>query len=133
MKNKYSYIILFGLFISIISCQKREIVSLPTKLATVSNLQYTLTGDTVNLTWESFRESVEAVESAKESLSADEERSKIAEAQYSTGFITYDNWTIIEDNIVQSKKAYLNAQANALLAEAQWINAKGETLEYATK
>ena len=51
MKNKYSYIILFGLFISIISCQKREIVSLPTKLATVSNLQYTLTGDTVNLTW----------------------------------------------------------------------------------
>ena len=84
-------------------------------------------------TWESFRESVEAVESAKESLSADEERSKIAEAQYSTGFITYDNWTIIEDNIVQSKKAYLNAQANALLAEAQWIKAKGETLEYASQ
>ncbi|MBF0569757.1 MAG: TolC family protein [Candidatus Omnitrophica bacterium] len=83
--------------------------------------------------WESFREAVEAVESAKESLAADEERSRIAEAQYSTGFITYDNWTIIEDNIVQSKKAYLNAQANALLAEAQWIKAKGETLEYASQ
>jgi len=83
--------------------------------------------------WESFREAVEAVEFSKESLAANEERSKIAEAQYSTGFITYDNWTIIEDNLVQSKKAYLNAQANALLVEAQWINAKGETLEYAAK
>jgi outer membrane protein TolC len=83
--------------------------------------------------WESFREAVESVELAKESLAANEERSKIAEAQYSTGFITYDNWTIIEDNIVQSKKSYLNAQANALFVEAQWISAKGETLEYATK
>ena len=83
--------------------------------------------------WEAFREAAEAVESAQESLVANEERSKIAEAQYSTGFITYDNWTIIEDNIVQSKKAYLNAQANALLAEAQWIKAKGETLEYANQ
>ncbi len=81
--------------------------------------------------WETFREAVEAVESAKVSLAANEERSKIAAAQYSTGFISYDNWTIIEDNIVQSKKTYLNVQANALLAEAQWINAKGETLEYA--
>ncbi len=83
--------------------------------------------------WESFREAVESVESAQELLAANAERSKIAEAQYSTGFITYDNWTIIEDNIVQSKKAYLNAQANALLAEAQWIKAKGETLEYASQ
>ncbi len=81
--------------------------------------------------WEAFRESVEAVESSRESLAANEERSKIAEAQYATGFISYDNWTIIEDNIVQSKKAYLNARASALLAQAQWINAEGATLEYA--
>ncbi len=81
--------------------------------------------------WEAFREAVEAVESSKESLAANEERARIAGAQYSTGFISYDNWTIIEDNIVQSKKAYLNARANALLAQAQWINAEGVTLEYA--
>jgi outer membrane protein TolC len=83
--------------------------------------------------WESFREAAESVEEAKVSLAANVERSTIAEAQYSTGFITYDNWSIIEDNLVQSKMAYLNAQANALLAEAQWVNAKGETLEYANQ
>ena len=83
--------------------------------------------------WESFREAVEAVELSRETLAANEERSRIAEVQYETGSITYDNWTIIEDNIVQSKKAFLNAQANALLVQAQWVNAKGETLEYATK
>jgi outer membrane protein TolC len=81
--------------------------------------------------WELFMEASESVEVAQESLLAGEERAKIAAAQYLTGFITYDNWTIIGNNLVQAKKAYLNARANALLAEAAWINAKGETLEYA--
>ncbi len=81
--------------------------------------------------WEAFREGVEAVALARATLTANEERSKIAEVQYSTGFISYDNWTIIQDNVVQSKKAYLNARANALLAQAQWVYAEGVTLEYA--
>ena len=66
-------------------------------------------------------------------LEAAQERARIAEAEYSTGFITYDDWTIIEDNLVSAKINHLNAQANALLAEANWIQAKGETLEYAQK
>ncbi len=63
-------------------------------------------------------------------LLATEERSKIAQAQYSIGLVTFDNWTIIEDNLVKAKNNYLDAQAAALLAEAKWIQAKGETLEY---
>jgi outer membrane protein TolC len=66
-------------------------------------------------------------------LLANEERSRISEAEYATGFTTYDNWTIIQDNLVSAKTAYLNAQAEALLAEASWIYAKGEVLEYAQK
>ena len=58
------------------------------------------------------------------------ERSKIAQAQYSIGFINFDNWTIIEDNLVTAKRSYLFAQEAALLAEAKWIQAKGETIEY---
>jgi outer membrane protein TolC len=61
---------------------------------------------------------------------AAEERAKIAEAQYSLGLLQFDNWTIIEDNLVSAKKAFIDAQANALLAEANWVMAKGETLEY---
>ena len=86
---------------------------------------------TLAQTWAALQDAVETVQVQYKSLIAAEERAKIAESQYSTGFITYDNWSIIEDNLVNAKTAYLNAQANALLAEANWIQAKGETLEYA--
>ena len=80
-------------------------------------------------TWASFQDAYDTVGVQKQFLTAAEERAKIAEAQYSIGTITYDNWTIIEDDLVGAKKSFLNSQANVLLAEANWINAKGETLE----
>ncbi|MDD4980830.1 MAG: TolC family protein [Candidatus Omnitrophica bacterium] len=86
---------------------------------------------TLEETWATLQDTIENVGVQKKSLMATEERSKIAEAQYSIGFISFDNWTIIQDNLVNAKLSYLNAQANALLAEANWILAKGETIEYA--
>ena len=84
-------------------------------------------------TWAALQDAIETVDVQYKNLLATEERSKIAEVEFGTGFITYDNWTIIEDNLVQAKTGYLNAQANALLAEANWIQAKGVVLEYAEK
>ena len=81
-------------------------------------------------TWVSLQDAIETVDVQRKILEATQERSKIAEVQYSTGFITFDNWIIIEDDLVKAKRNYLNAQANALVAEANWISAKGETLEY---
>jgi len=81
--------------------------------------------------WAALQDDVETVGVQKKFLDAAEERSKIAEAQYSLGLLQFDNWTIIEDGLVSAKKAYLNAQASALFAKANWIQAKGETLEYA--
>jgi outer membrane protein TolC len=81
-------------------------------------------------TWADLQDAVETVDVQHKALDAATKRSEIAEAQYSTGFITFDNWTIIEDNLVTAKKSFLNAQADMLLAEANWIQAKGETLEY---
>lgn len=77
-----------------------------------------------------FQDAVETVGVQRNFLNAAEERSKIAEQQYSVGLITFDNWTIIQDDLVRNKKEFLNAQTNALLAQANWVNAKGETLEY---
>ncbi len=62
-------------------------------------------------------------------LEDDEARCKIAEAQYSSGLVTFNDWVIIEDNLVSSQKSFLNAETNALLAEASWVQAKGETLD----
>jgi len=36
---------------------------------------------------------------------------------------------IIEDNLVSAKKEFLNAGADLLIAEAQWIKAKGGGLD----
>jgi len=81
--------------------------------------------------WAALQDAIALVGVQQKALDAAQERAKIAEAQYSTGFITYDNWAIIEDNYVNAKKTYLDAQANILIAETNWIEAKGETLEYA--
>ncbi len=80
--------------------------------------------------WVSLQDALETVDVQYKNLIATQERSRIAEAEYATGFIAYDNWTIIEDNLVQAKISYLDSRTDALAAEASWIKAKGETLEY---
>ena len=99
---------------------------------TVANERSTRDGVILSLeqTWASLQNAIDNVGVQEKFLIATEERSKIAEAQYSIGTITYDNWTIIEDDLVNAKKTFLNAQANALVSEANWILAKGETLEH---
>lgn len=51
MKNKIKYIVLFGAVLAMFSCQRTVINVAATKLASVTNLKYAITGDTVLLTW----------------------------------------------------------------------------------
>lgn len=80
--------------------------------------------------WADLQDAMDNVGVQEKKLVANEMRAKISEAQYSLGVMTFDNWIIIQDNLVTSKRVYLDSQAAALLAEAYWIQAKGETLEY---
>ena len=82
--------------------------------------------------WASLQDAIENVDVQNKFLIAAEERSKIAEAQYSLGMVQFDSWTIIEDDLVRAKKTFLDSGAQALLAEANWIQAKGEVLENAS-
>ena len=79
--------------------------------------------------WKSFQDARQAVLVQNKQLLAANERSKIANAQYSNGLVTFNDWVIIENNLVNAKKDYLNAEAEMLLAEAQWIQSKGGALE----
>ncbi len=79
--------------------------------------------------WNTLMDSIENVDVQKAGLDANTERSKIGEAQYSIGTLSFDNWTIIENNLSSAKKSYLEACAAALTAEAKWIKAKGGTLD----
>jgi outer membrane protein TolC len=81
--------------------------------------------------WTAWQNAIDTVEVLKKFLQATEERAKITRAQYANGLISFDNWTIIEDNLVQAQKAFLDGEAAGVIAEAQWIQAQGGTLEYA--
>jgi outer membrane protein TolC len=91
--------------------------------------------DSVTLTleqsWTAWQNAIDTVAVQKEVLQAAEEREKIARVEYTSGLISFDNWTIIEDNLAQAQTSLLTSQANAFIAEAQWIQAQGGTLEYA--
>ena len=84
---------------------------------------------TLQEVWVEFQDAFDKVNVQKKYLEAAKERAKIASAQYSTGLVSFDDWTIIEDNLANAQKAYLNARAEALIAQAWWIKVKGGILE----
>ncbi len=83
--------------------------------------------------WKNWQDEMDKVKVEEKFLSAAQERAKIAQSQYSIGLISFDDWSIIEDNLASAKKSFLNTKVNALLAEAQWIQAKGGNLDYVRK
>jgi len=85
---------------------------------------------TLEDTWKDLQDSIENVAVQKKFIEAAEERAKITTTQYETGLTSFDDWIIIEDNLVSAKKSYLNARRDMLIYEAYWIQAIGGTLEY---
>jgi outer membrane protein TolC len=80
--------------------------------------------------WNDWQNSIGQSAVRRKFVEAAEERSRIAESQYSIGLILFDNWIIIENDLAQARKNYLDAIAAELVAEAAWIQAQGETLSY---
>jgi len=81
-------------------------------------------------TWTKLQNAVENVAVQQKFLEATEERAKIARAEYAIGLMSFDNWIIIENNLVTAKNSFVNAELNAVIEEAGWIQAKGGTLDY---
>lgn len=79
--------------------------------------------------WNAMKDAVDNVSVQKQYLDAAGERSRIAEAKYSSGLLSFNEWIILEDAVVSAKMSYLNARADMLTEEARWIQAKGGTLE----
>lgn len=84
---------------------------------------------TLEQTWTNLQNAIEVTEVQRQYLVAGQERAKIGRAQYSIGLINFDDWTILEDNLVRAQKSFLSAELASLVAEANWIQAQGGTLE----
>lgn len=85
--------------------------------------------DALEQSWKDFQDARQMVVVHKKFLDAAVERATIATAQYSNGLISFNDWVLIEDNLVSAKKGFLNAGADMLIAEAQWIQSKGGGLD----
>ncbi|MEW6516207.1 MAG: TolC family protein [candidate division FCPU426 bacterium] len=75
--------------------------------------------------WSNYGQALDNVAVQGQFLAAAEERARISQAEYTTGLIGFDNWTIIEDDLVSAKLAALNAHAKSQNAKAAWVQAQG--------
>jgi len=61
-------------------------------------------------------------------LQAAELRAEIARSQYTSGLMSFDDWAIIENDLIAQQKADLTARRDAVLAQAAWEKACGVSL-----
>jgi outer membrane protein TolC len=72
-----------------------------------------------------LRNSAEDVLVQKRLLQASETRAEISRVQYANGLLSFENWDIIENELIDRSKLLLDAQRAALIAEAAWWRESG--------
>lgn len=82
----------------------------------------------VNLkqTYASYVESAEKLKVDQAFLDAATTRAEIARSKYNNGLMTFENWDIIENDLIQRQKTFLQSQRNRVVAEAAWEQAQGK-------
>ena len=52
-------------------------------------------------------------------------RAEISRQQYDDGLLSFENWDLIENDLINKRKGLLDSQRAALLAETAWWRATG--------
>ncbi|MDO8730458.1 MAG: TolC family protein [Candidatus Omnitrophota bacterium] len=73
-----------------------------------------------------LQDAVERVAVRREFLEAADLRAEIARAQYTTGLLSFEDWDIIENDLIDNQKTMLATLRDAVLAEAVWERALGK-------
>jgi len=91
--------------------------------------------DTLNTLTRNLAESYQALANAEESVAVQSKyveaadlRAGIARQQYEDGLLTFENWSLIEDDLISKRKQFVDARKNAMTAEAAWWLATGREL-----
>lgn len=79
--------------------------------------------------WDAYLSAEENVAVREEFLEAARVRAEIAQAQYASGLISYQDWDIIENDLIAQEKSMLSARRDAVLAEAAWMKTLGKGFE----
>jgi len=76
----------------------------------------------------SFMDGVEDLSVRRQFLEAAQVRAEIARRQYASGLLSFEDWDVIEDDLISAQKAVLASQRDAVLAAAAWELAQGKEL-----
>lgn len=75
--------------------------------------------------YEGFLDAIGQVDVAQAFLVGAAARSKIANGRYGAGLMTFEDWTVIDSDLVNREQNLLQNQLNAVQAEATWESALG--------
>lgn len=73
----------------------------------------------------SYIESVEDFKVSEAFWQAAKSRAEIAQAKYNNGLLTFDEWDIIENDLISKTKVYIQSRRDRIIAEAAWDQIKG--------
>lgn len=73
-----------------------------------------------------FVNSIEAVAVQKKLLEAAQTRAEIARSQYANGLMSYQDWDIIENELINTQKTMLASLLDTVVSEAAWEQAQGK-------
>jgi outer membrane protein TolC len=73
-----------------------------------------------------YREAVEKLKVDESFLQAARVRADIARNKYNNGLITFDDWDIIENDLISREKNFLTSGRDRVTAEAAWEQAQGK-------
>jgi outer membrane protein TolC len=72
-----------------------------------------------------LQDGVERAEVQKEFLNAAEVRAEIARSQYTSGLLSFEDWDLIENDLITTQKQMIASQRDMVIAEADWERAQG--------
>lgn len=75
--------------------------------------------------WNTYGESILKLKADESFHKAAMIRAEIARTRYNNGLLTFDDWDIIENDLIARERAYLNTKRDRVTAEASWEQAQG--------
>ncbi|MCF7847730.1 MAG: TolC family protein [Kiritimatiellales bacterium] len=75
--------------------------------------------------WNNYQDAIENEATQKELFDAETLRAEISTAKYRQGLLSYEDWDIIESNLITQGKTHLQRRRTSEIEQARWKNALG--------
>jgi len=82
--------------------------------------------ETLRTTWVDHQNAHQALDVRAEFLKAAQVRAEIARSQYTSGLLAFEDWDLIENDLIENEKQALLARRTAARAAAAWDRAQGK-------